>query len=82
MTVIENLLVLKSYFNKDDNSGDKQIIKEYNKRYLEQAYAILDELEVPHMAHNLASELSGGQSKLVDIGRARMQTFYYYLTNQ
>ena len=25
---------IKSYFNKDDNSGDKQIIKEYNKRYL------------------------------------------------
>ena len=24
------------------------------------------------MAHNLASELSGGQSKLVDIGRSRM----------
>ena len=25
-----------------------------------------------HMAHNLASELSGGQSKLVDLGRALM----------
>ena len=31
-----------------------------------------DQLEVPHMAHNLASELSGGQSKLVDIGRSMM----------
>jgi ABC-type branched-subunit amino acid transport system ATPase component len=39
---------------------------------LARAYAVLDQLEVPHMAHNLASELSGGQSKLVDIGRSMM----------
>jgi ABC-type branched-subunit amino acid transport system ATPase component len=39
---------------------------------LETAYSTLDQLEVPHMAHNLTSELSGGQSKLVDIGRSMM----------
>ena len=39
---------------------------------LERAYSVLDQLEVPHMAHNLTSELSGGQSKLVDIGRSMM----------
>ena len=39
---------------------------------LEKAYSALDQLEVPHMAHNLTSELSGGQSKLVDIGRSMM----------
>ena len=39
---------------------------------LERAFQVLDQLEVPHMAHNLASELSGGQSKLVDIGRSMM----------
>ena len=39
---------------------------------LEKAYSVLDQLEVPHMAHNLTSELSGGQSKLVDIGRSMM----------
>ena len=39
---------------------------------LERAYSTLDQLEVPHMAHNLTSELSGGQSKLVDIGRSMM----------
>ena len=33
---------------------------------------MLDQLEVPHMANNLTSELSGGQSKLVDIGRSMM----------
>jgi len=39
---------------------------------LDKAYSVLDQLEVPHMAHNLTSELSGGQSKLVDIGRSMM----------
>tara|TARA_B110000003_G_scaffold19345_1_gene18901 strand:- start:754 stop:1536 length:783 start_codon:yes stop_codon:yes gene_type:complete len=75
MTVIENLLVpprnqfspslLKSLF-KFPKSRDVE------ESRLKEAYAVLEELEVPHMAHNLASELSGGQSKLVDIGRSRM----------
>jgi ABC-type branched-subunit amino acid transport system ATPase component len=75
MTVIENLLVpprkqlspniLKSLF-KFPQSRQAESLR------LEKAHAILEELEVPHMAHNLASELSGGQSKLVDIGRSRM----------
>ncbi|MAP85501.1 MAG: ABC transporter ATP-binding protein [Euryarchaeota archaeon] len=39
---------------------------------LRKAYSTLDQLEVPHMAHNLTSDLSGGQSKLVDIGRSMM----------
>ena len=39
---------------------------------LSRAYSTLDNLEVPHMAHNLTSDLSGGQSKLVDIGRSMM----------
>ena len=75
MTVIENLLVpprsqfspniLKSLF-KFPQSRQAEALR------LEKAHAILEELEVPHMADNLASELSGGQSKLVDIGRSRM----------
>ena len=36
------------------------------------AYEVLEQLEISHMANNLASELSGGQSKLVDIGRSMM----------
>ncbi|HIE63285.1 MAG: ABC transporter ATP-binding protein [Methanobacteriota archaeon] len=76
MTVIENILVpprkqfspslLKSLFLPKSR-------KEEEER-LAMAHEILDELEVPHMAHNLASELSGGQSKLVDIARSRMGT--------
>jgi len=74
MTVIENLLVpprnqftpskFKSLFFPKSRPAEKE--------RLQKAYDILDELEVPHMAENLASELSGGQSKLVDIGRSRM----------
>ena len=74
MTTIENLLIpprnqygtntlhafLSNFF---DNGEDERVRK---------AYETLEELEITHMAHNLTSELSGGQSKLVDIGRALM----------
>ena len=45
---------IKSYFNKDDNSGDKQIIKEYNKRYLHLQNTII---ENPHK-HSVEEILS------------------------
>jgi len=77
MTVIENLLVpprdqlgdsfstsLKALLFPSSNPAEKT--------RLENAYSVLDQLEVPHMALNLTSELSGGQSKLVDIGRSMM----------
>ena len=74
MTVIENLLVppreqfkpnpLKAILQSSSRPEEKE--------RLARAYDVLDQLEVPHMAHNLASELSGGQSKLVDIGRSMM----------
>ena len=74
MTVIENLLVpprhqfapnfLLSLLRPGSRNAEK--------KRLSDAYSLLDMLEVSHMAHNLASELSGGQSKLVDIGRTLM----------
>tara|TARA_B100001750_G_scaffold222882_1_gene212647 strand:- start:401 stop:1189 length:789 start_codon:yes stop_codon:yes gene_type:complete len=74
MTVIENLLVpprrqfspspLLSLLKPDSRPAEQE--------RLSKAYAMLDQLEVPHMAENLTSELSGGQSKLVDIGRSMM----------
>jgi len=73
MTVIENLMIpprkqfspslLRTIFKLDPTSETDRLTK---------AFSVLDQLEVPHMAHNLASELSGGQSKLVDIGRSMM----------
>ena len=74
MTVIENLLVpprqqfapnrLLSLFR--PGSRKEELVR------IEHAYTVLETLEISHMAHNLASELSGGQSKLVDLGRALM----------
>ena len=74
MTVIENLLVPPR--NQFSPSMIKSLLlpksRKAEEERLQEAYNILEELEVPHMAENLANELSGGQSKLVDIGRSRM----------
>ena len=74
MTVIENLLVPpRNQFSPnflDVVRSGRTHPSEVDR--LERAFQVLDQLEVPHMAHNLASELSGGQSKLVDIGRSMM----------
>ncbi len=72
MTVIENLLVpTREQFKP---SLWNALIQGRNNppeiERLSRVYSTLDQLEVPHMAPNLTSELSGGQSKLVDIGRS------------
>jgi ABC-type branched-subunit amino acid transport system ATPase component len=77
MTVIENLMVPP---RKQFGSGLTDFLQAFLRPHsssaegerLDKAYSVLDQLEVPHMAHNLTSELSGGQSKLVDIGRSMM----------
>tara|TARA_B100000929_G_C15444255_1_gene399040 strand:- start:232 stop:1044 length:813 start_codon:yes stop_codon:yes gene_type:complete len=78
MTVIENLMVPpRKQFGSSTSFVElmKSLLIPANsaeEARLSKAYDVLDQLEVPHMAHNLASELSGGQSKLVDIGRSMM----------
>ena len=74
MTVIENLLVppreqfapnrLMSLLRPHSRIAEQERVLD--------AYTVLDTLQVSHMANHLASELSGGQSKLIDIGRALM----------
>jgi branched-chain amino acid transport system ATP-binding protein len=76
MTVIENLLVpprqqfapnaLLALFRPGSRKAERERLTE--------AFEVLEMLEIEHMAHNLANELSGGQSKLVDIGRALMSS--------
>ena len=76
MTVIENLLVpTRNQFSPNPflallRPGSRKA----EKQRLFDAYEVLESLEIEHMAHNLANELSGGQSKLVDIGRALMSS--------
>jgi neutral amino acid transport system ATP-binding protein len=75
LTVIENLLIPPK--NQKGNSLLHAInpLKPYKKQedsLLEKAFGILELLEIDEIAHNYASDLSGGQSKLVDIGRVLM----------
>ena len=77
MAVIENLMVPpRKQFGLGLTDSLQALLRHYSssaeEERLDKAYSVLDQLEVPHMAHNLTSELSGGQSKLVDIGRSMM----------
>jgi len=74
MTAIENLLIPpRNQFGDNPFYGIlSYFFKEEENARVARAYDTLAELEITHMAHNLTSELSGGQSKLVDIGRAFM----------
>lgn len=84
MTVVENLLVppRKQFAPNRLTSLLLPRSREAEKQRLRDAYAALDLLEVPHMAENLAGELSGGQSKLVDIGRALMGDSKFLLLDE
>jgi|TARA_B100000809_G_scaffold100667_1_gene99257 branched-chain amino acid transport system ATP-binding protein len=74
MTAIENLLIPpRNQFGDNPFYGIlSYFFREEENARVAKAYDTLAELEITHMAHNLTSELSGGQSKLVDIGRAFM----------
>ncbi|MQG73430.1 MAG: ABC transporter ATP-binding protein [SAR202 cluster bacterium] len=84
MTVIENLLVpprqqfapnlVSALLRPRSNRAETQRLID--------AYTTLDLLEISHMAHSLAGELSGGQSKLVDIGRAIMSAPRFLLLDE
>tara|TARA_Y100001960_G_scaffold285109_1_gene321371 strand:- start:322 stop:810 length:489 start_codon:yes stop_codon:yes gene_type:complete len=74
MTTIENLLIppRSQYGDNPLTAIMSFFFRDEEKARVTKAYETLEELEITHMAHNLTSELSGGQSKLVDIGRAMM----------
>lgn len=84
MTVIENLLIppRQQFQPNPISSLLRPRSRAAEKKRLADAYAVLDMLEVPHMAENLAGELSGGQSKLVDIGRALMGDSKFLLLDE
>jgi branched-chain amino acid transport system ATP-binding protein/neutral amino acid transport system ATP-binding protein len=75
MTVIENLMLVpsgqsgenlfKSWFN------SKKVEEEEEKNY-QKAYETLEFLELTHLENELAANLSGGQKKLLEMGRALM----------
>ncbi len=84
MTVIENLLVppRRQFSPNRLLALLRPRSRGAEKKRLTDAYAVLELLEMSHMAHNLASELSGGQSKLVDIGRTLMSSARFLLLDE
>ncbi len=75
LTVLENLLLPPKSQIGTSLKGLATKLREWKKQeddLIDKAFEILEILEISHMAYNLASELSGGQSKLVDIGRVLM----------
>lgn len=72
LTVLENLLITN--FNPGEG-----ILKSMGKSWesveeetVEKAFEVLEFLEIDHLWDTLASQLSGGQLKLVEVGRAMM----------
>ena len=84
MTVIENLLVppRQQFAPNPLLALLRPKSRKMEKQRLIDAYSVLDLLEISHIAHHLASELSGGQSKLVDIGRALMSSPGFLLLDE
>jgi len=84
LTVMENLLV--SYGN---NKGEDFTRSLFNKTWIndekeaiEKAYKVLELLEITSLAHDPAYTLSGGQLKLLEMGRALMTDAKMILTDE
>lgn len=84
LTVLENLLV--SY---GKNLGESFVWSPFSKKWidqekdaLEKAYEVLELLEITDLADDPAYTLSGGQLKLLEIGRALMTDAKMILTDE
>jgi len=84
LTVLENLLV--SY---GKNPGENFIWSPFSKKWidqekeaLEKAFGVLELLEITDLAEDPAYTLSGGQLKLLEIGRALMTDAKMVLTDE
>ncbi|RLF02946.1 MAG: ABC transporter ATP-binding protein [Thermoprotei archaeon] len=77
MTVLENLLVAAKW-----STGESPLTALLHRRrwleeeaeHVERALKVLELLELKHMWNRKASELSGGQLKLLELGRALMSS--------
>ena len=73
MTVLENMMFSAS--NVDNDSFLKSLIKlpsqKINEKNIrDKSFEIMKELNIDHMADSYARELSGGQKKLLELGRS------------
>ena len=75
LTVLENLMMVPS-----KQSGEKLItalfnrslVKKEEEKLSEKAYEVIKFLNLTHLANELAGNLSGGQKKLLELGRTMM----------
>ena len=75
LTVLENLMMVPS-----NQSGEKLITALFNRSLVkkeeeilrEKAYEVIKFLNLTHLANELAGNLSGGQKKLLELGRTMM----------
>ena len=73
MTVLENMMFSASTVNND--SFIKSLVrlpsqKTIEKNIKEKSFEIMKELNIDHMANSYAREMSGGQKKLLELGRS------------
>jgi len=75
LTVLENLMVVPGF-----QSGEKLMnawinrkkIKEEEKKIKDKAFEVIEFLNLSHLSYELAGNLSGGQKKLLELGRTMM----------
>ena len=73
MTVLENMMFSASTVNNDSflKSLDKlPSQKTTEKKIRDKSFEIMKELNIDHMANSYAREMSGGQKKLLELGRS------------
>ena len=75
LTVLENLMMVPG-----NQSGEKlmtallnpKLVKKEEEVVKQKAYEVIDFLNLKHLANELAGNLSGGQKKLLELGRTMM----------
>ena len=75
LTVLENLMMVPG-----NQSGENlmtalfnpKLIKKEEDKIRDKAYGVIDFLNLKHLANELAGNLSGGQKKLLELGRTMM----------
>lgn len=75
LTVLENLMVVPG-----DQPGERlwqawfqpSLVRSVEQRVCERAREVIDFLQISHLEHELAGNLSGGQKKLLELGRTMM----------
>ena len=75
LTVLENLMMVpgnQSGENLMDALLKPAMIKKEEKIVREKAFEVIDFLNLKHLANELAGNLSGGQKKLLELGRTMM----------